>query len=113
MIPAKRFRDRVRDLLQDAPLIAWVLLGFSIPFLFFFIGPVFFDPSRDMQFIPYISTLSPIGQDFRIIVSSSSAWVTSGAVPTTLYPPVTLMFFAPLTFLSYAMGYKVLLFVTL
>ena len=100
------FYLRIKDYLLNLPLLTWVLLGFFITFLSFFVGPVFFDPSQSMQFNQYILVLSPIGSDFRIIVSAASDWLHTGAIPATLYPPITLLFFSPFTFLDYGAGYK-------
>jgi hypothetical protein len=93
--------------------MTWVLLGFFITFLSFFIVPIFLDPSEKMQFNQYILVLSPIGNDFRVIVSASSSWLHTGIVPATLYPPFTLIFFSPFTFLNYETGYKVLILIIL
>jgi hypothetical protein len=95
------------------PLITWVLLGFFLTFLFFFIWPVFFDPKEIMKFDQYVLVLSPIGHDFREIVGASSLWLHSGVVPATLYPSLTLIFFAPFTLLNYGAGYKILTLIIL
>jgi hypothetical protein len=104
---------RIKDGLLKLPLSSWVLLGFFITFFVFFIGPVFFDPSRTMQFNQYVAILSPIGHDFRGIVLLTSNWLQSGTVPTIIYPPITLIFFAPFTFLNYGAGYKILTLIVL
>ncbi|HEX8991960.1 MAG TPA: glycosyltransferase family 87 protein [Anaerolineales bacterium] len=101
--PLKRFRAHLLGL----PLLTWVLVGFLITFLAFFIVPVFFDPSQVMQFSRYIRTMQPIGNDFRVTVSYASAWLHSGTLPPILYPPLTLVFFAPLALVSPDIGYRV------
>ena len=62
-----------------------------------------------MKFYQYILVLTPIGHDFRYIVSNSYAWLHSGVVPSTIYPPFTLLFFTPFTFVGYEVGYKILI----
>jgi hypothetical protein len=100
---------RTKDYVLKLPLITWALLGFLVPFISFFIVPIFFDPSQKMQFPKYILMLAPIGHDYGSIVSSSSQWIHNGAIPSILYPPFTLLFFAPFTFLTYSRGYKILI----
>ena len=105
----KLFLRKLENYLLNLPLLAWILLGFLITFILFFIRPVFFDPSLTMQFNQYILTLTPIGHDFRDIVSYSYTWFRFGIVPPTLYPPLTLIFFAPFTSISYESGYQILI----
>jgi hypothetical protein len=104
----KDILQRAKDGILQLPLITWVLSGFFLTFLFFFVAPVFFDPSQVMQFNQYLLVLSPIGHDFREIASASSSWLHSGTVPGTLYPALTLIFFAPFTALNFGAGYKIL-----
>jgi len=106
--------QRIKEYLLKLPLMTWVLLGFFITFFYFFIVTLFLDPSQYMKYFPYnILVNSPIGSDFRSIVFSSSTWIHSGAVPPTLYPPITLMFFVPFTFLNDGTGYTVLTLIIL
>lgn len=107
------FYQRTKDQLLKLPLLTWVLLGFFVTFLAFFIVPVFFDPSNSMQFTPYILALSPIGHDFRVIESASYDWIHTGAIPSTLYPPLTLTFFLPFTLLNFGAGYKAIVMIIL
>ena len=102
------FRRRIENYLLNLPLLTWVLLGFLITFILFFICPVFLNSSSRMDFSQYILTLTPIGHDFRDIVSYSYTWFSFGIIPPTLYPPLTLIFFAPFTFVSYEIGYEIL-----
>ena len=104
----KSFLRQIENRLLNLPFMAWILLGFLVTFFLFFIRPVFLDPSLTMQFNPYILALTPIGNDYRAIVSYSYEWFHSGIVPPTLYPPLTLIFFAPFSFISYETGYQIL-----
>ena len=103
------FRRQIENYILNIPLLAWMILGFLTTFILFFIRPVFFDPSLTMKFYQYILVLTPIGHDFRDIVASSYEWFRFGIVPSTLYPPLTLTFFAPFTFVSYETGYEILI----
>ena len=103
------FRHQIANYLLNLPLLTWILLGFLTTFFVFFIIPVFLSPSLTMKFYQYILVLTPVGHDFRDIVSSSSIWLHTGEVPLILYPPFTLLFFAPFTFVSYETGYEILI----
>ncbi len=103
------FRRLLENYVLNIPLLTWILLGFLTTFFVFFIIPVFLGPSLTMKFTAYVPIFNPIGNDFRQIVSSSSTWFRFGTVPTTLYPPFTLIFFTPFTFVSYEIGYKILI----
>jgi len=107
------FYQRIKNKILKLPLTVWVLLGFLLTFYLFFIVPVFFDPLQKMRFIEYILVLSPIGHDFNVLVSASSTWLHSGALPATLYPPVILMFFVPFTFLNEGAGYRAIVLLIL
>ncbi len=107
------FYHRIKHYLLDLPLMVWILLGFFITFIFFFLKPIFFDPSQAMQFNKYILTITPIGDDFREIVSYSSDWIQTGAVPAILYPSFTLLFFTPFTFLGPETGYAIITLIIL
>jgi hypothetical protein len=104
-----KFFKRVKDHLLSLPLMTWILLGYLVNFFNFFIVPSFLDTSQNLKFFPYnIMVSSPIGSDIQSIVASSYGWLHSGVVPPTLYPPITLMFFAPFTFLSAGAVYAAL-----
>ncbi len=102
------FDHRTRNYISNLPLMSWILLGFFITYMWFFIRPIFFNPSLDMQFNKYIPVMSPIGNDFRDIGTASSAWIHTGNPPVILYPSLTLIFFTPFTLLNYEVGYKIL-----
>ncbi len=107
------FRGQAEKYLLSLPLLTWILLGFLTTFILFFIRPVFFDPSLAMKFYQYINVLTPIGFDFRGIVAFSSTWFHSGVVPVIIYPPLSLIFFVPFTFVGYETGYKIMVGVIL
>ena len=93
----------------NIPLLTWILLGFLTTFFVFFVIPIFLGPSLTMKFNQYILVLTPIGFDFRGIVSYSYTWFRSGVVPLIIYPPLTLIFFVPFTFVHYETGYEILI----
>jgi hypothetical protein len=93
--------------LPASPAAAWLLCGFAITFLWFYIVPIFLDASQTMQFPRYIRTASPIGNDLWIVVGYSYAWLHSPGIPTTVHPPFTLIYFAPFTFLDQRTAYAI------
>jgi len=105
--------QRIKDYLLKLPLMTWVLLGFFITFLAFFIVPIFFDSSLRMQFNHYLPATLPIGNDFRVSVAFSSTWFHSAVVPEIVYPAFTLIFFSPFTLLDGEVGYKIFILIIL
>lgn len=59
------------DAFLNLPVIAWVLAGFLIIFLMYFVHPMFFDPSRQFSyFVDYIPALDPIGNDLNYALAA-------------------------------------------
>ncbi len=103
------YYQRIKNNILKLPLITWVLLGFFITFFFFFVVPIFFDPSQSMKINQDILALTPIGFDFGAVVATSSTWIHSGEFVPIVYPAFTLIFYAPFTLLSFETGYKLLI----
>ncbi len=111
---SKRF-SRLRTRLSQVPSFTWVLLGFLVPYLLFFIYPIFFSAST-MQFEQYVPAMDPIGVDLRLMLSYSHSWWVEKASPyigTNLYPPLASVLFAPLVRLPVALVYRLMTAVTL
>lgn len=95
-------RERIRNLAQqviDLPVIAWVLAGFLIAYILFFVMPMFMDSSLRMNYFwRYLPDRLPIGSDLVIILELAKGWFTTNQSPYTIqfYPPFTYIFFAPL-----------------
>ncbi len=53
--------------------LPWILLGFLISYMFFFIRPVFFSPEHRMQFREYVPALNTIGADLERLIDLSRA----------------------------------------
>jgi hypothetical protein len=109
----KQLYIRTRGYFFNLPLTTWVLLGFFITFLSFFVAPIFFDPSKRMQFTRYLPALAPIGNDFRINVFNSFSWLHAKALFGFVYPSFTLIFFSPFTLLDYGTAYKTIVSIIL
>ena len=102
------FFYRMKKHLFNLSPMTWILLGFFITFIWFFIGPILFNPSMEMKFNEYIPTMSPIGHDFFDMGNATSAWIHTGNLPAILYPSLTLIFFVPFLLFSYTVGYKII-----
>lgn len=99
------------------PLIGWVLLGLTAPYLFFFIQPIFFAPDGVMQFPEYAPATKFIGTDFRSTRAAAQAWFTTRETPYInnnqyAYPPLTMALFAPFTLLTWEQGYPLMVALT-
>ena len=93
------FVERV-DTLLNLPVIAWVLIGFLIIFLLYFVRPMFFDNSQQFSyFVDYIPALDPIGNDLNYNTRAITLWL-QGISPYELayhfYPPLYHIVFAPM-----------------
>ncbi len=102
-----RFQLLLRDIL-NAPLLTWVLLGFSLSYLLFFIRPIFF-MDVVMNIFTYIPTISPIGTDLREMLGLSTSLFTTAQTPyiANYYPPLASVIFAPLLVVSASWAYKI------
>ncbi len=91
-------------------LLTWVLLGFLLSYLLFFVYPVFFS-DQVMQFFKYVPAFNPIGVDLRQMLSYSASWFVDKQTPyigRNLYPPLTSVLFTPLLILDFSLVYKII-----
>lgn len=98
----------------SAPLLFWIVTGFLISFLLFFIKPIFFS-STIMQFPEYIQTIDPIGYDLKQMRSYSESLFINTQTPyigNNLYPPLASVLFGPFLFLTFTDSYKILSLIT-
>jgi len=100
----------------DAPFIMWVMLGFSMSYLLFFLRPIFLT-FPVMQFPQYIPVQDPIGIDLKITLSHTETWFMAKLSPYIgnslyLYPPMVSVLFMPILFISSSWAYKIVTFVT-
>jgi len=99
------------DHIWNAPLLVWVMLGFSITYLFFFIRPIFFSSTNVMQFPNYVPNIVPIGADLRGTLNFSSSWLVN-KLYTDNKPPLVILLFAPLLRIPFTWAYKIVTVVT-
>ncbi len=87
----------------ELPLINWVLAGFFMTYLAFFISPMFFRRvPRILYFNKYLPDMYPIGFDLKFLVDLIRKWLENDQTPfhITAYPPLTYIFFSPLTLIQ-------------
>lgn len=102
-------RERVRDFARqiiNLPVIAWVLAGFLIAYILFFVWPMFFDSTLRMKyFYRYIPDMNPIGNDLIMVIDRAKGWFVANESPyasqVSFYPPFSYMFFAPLLLIDH------------
>lgn len=93
---------RVRSFIDQVinqPVITWVLAGFLIAYILFFVGPLFLNSDLRMNYFNrYLPDRFPIGNDLIVIIELAKGWFTANESPFTIgfYPPFTYAFFAPL-----------------
>jgi hypothetical protein len=111
----KRRARRLLEAVLNLPFLAWVLFGFSLSYLFFFVQPVFLSTDT-MNFIQYVPALKPIGLDLKQMLGYSKALFVKGQSPYigfNLYPPLASVLFAPLLSLKFQAAYRVVTFISL
>jgi hypothetical protein len=114
MIKAKA--QSILDYMLSLPIVAYVMLCFSVSYLLFFVRPVFFHRYQVMQFIQYVPAITPIGVDLKTMLSNTEAWATTGHTPyigTNAYPPLATVLFTPLLFLDVSTAYRMVTLITL
>ncbi len=100
---------RVSNFIFEQPLWVWVLLGSAVSFFAFFIFPVFLNAQHVMQVFGYIPIKDPIGHDLTLTTHFSETWFVQHETPyngLNLYPPLTMLVYAPLIFLRPTLVYK-------
>ncbi len=67
-----KHRNAQGNISWQQPLL-WILLGFLITYILFFVSPVFLGPEHKMQFREYVPSLDPIGADLQRLIDLSRA----------------------------------------
>jgi Glycosyltransferase family 87 len=94
----KQIRHTI-DWVLNLPVSAWVLVGFLIAYILFFVSPMFLNSALRMNYFNrYLPDRSPIGNDLIVILDLMKGWFLADQSPYTVqfYPPFTYVFFAPL-----------------
>ena len=107
-----KYDRRMLESILYARPVTWVLVGFSISYLLFFVRPVFLNPVEVMQFSKYVPALSSIGADFRKMRERGEAWLIEKKSPYVIAenqkPPFATVFSSPLIFLNFPTGYNIM-----
>ncbi|RPJ27464.1 MAG: DUF2029 domain-containing protein [Chloroflexi bacterium] len=106
-------RAQIRNIIDQVinqPVLTWVLIGFFIAYILFFISPMFLNSNLRMTYFNrYIPDKFPIGNDLIVVVDLAREWFATGQSPyiVQFYPPFTYVFFAPLLLVdSYSVLFK-------
>ncbi len=102
----------------DLPVFTWVLVGFVIVYLAFFLYPVFLNSKLQMVYINrFLPNTSLIGSDIRVIMEYVRGWLVLGHSPYydqfIIYPPLALVFFAPLVLIGFPANFLLITCLTL
>ncbi|MBI5945523.1 MAG: hypothetical protein HY864_14270 [Chloroflexi bacterium] len=90
---------RFLNWLKELPMLTWVLAGFLITYVAFFITPMFFSmPPRIRYFTTYLPDKFPVGTDLEVLINLTQRWFATGQSPFNIqfYPPFTYIFLSPL-----------------
>jgi hypothetical protein len=101
--------------LLGKPLLTWILIGFLVSYLLFFVRPIFLNPNEAMFFPRYVPSLSPIGIDLSITLKDSRAWLVEHHSPyvESSYPPLAYVLFLPLVLMPYRYAYLTISLLTI
>jgi len=102
--------------IQDVPPIWWILIGFLIPYIRFFILSVFFSGPRMDVLQLVVPIMTPIGADLRQTMISVSRLFLEGSTPylgNIPYPPLVYILLGPLLLFEIDKAYIVFSVVTL
>ena len=98
-----RWLRNFADWIVNLPPVVWVVSGFLIAYILFFISPIFLNDTLRMRyFLNYLPDRYPIGNDLIAVIDLMKGWFFDGQSPYILqfYPPFTYVFFAPLLLLD-------------
>jgi len=98
-LETKKWGNHLVEQIINLPVIVWVLIGFMVCYILFFIFPIFLNDTLRMKyFINYLPDRFPIGNDLGAVLGLAKGWFFEGESPFSVqfYPPFTYIFFAPL-----------------
>jgi len=102
-IDIKKWGGNLVEQVINLPIIVWVLIGFLVCYLLFFVSPIFLNDTLRMKyFLNYLPDRFPIGNDLIAVLGLAKDWFSEGKSPFSIqfYPPFTYIFFAPLLLVS-------------
>ena len=98
--------------ISSQPLINWIMLGFFVSYLLFFIYDQFLS-RKGMSFYPYLPAKEEYGLDLRTTFYFLSRWYVDKQTPYAVgsihaYPPLINVLLLPLFFLKFTTAFKIL-----
>lgn len=100
----------------NLPVSVWVLIGFLIMYLLFFVSPMFLTENMGMRYFNrYLPNMGPVGLDLNVTMDVVTPWVKTGQspYPQLFNPPLTFILFAPLALIEYPQSYMLITFLTI
>jgi len=103
--PGRLFK-RVGNFVDEQPLITWVVAGFLLAYLLFFITPMFLNFRVQFQYFDrYLPDTVNLGLDLRQNTRYTRQWLIEGKSPYAdnfmFFPPFINLFQAPLLLIGY------------
>jgi hypothetical protein len=102
--------------LASSSSLKYVLAGFLITYLLFFICPVFLNSAHLMQYYAVVPRETPIGIDLKQALSHSEELFIAKTSPYTgssLFPPLTYILFGPLLAVDLPKGYLIITIISI
>lgn len=102
------------DKILNQPVFTWVVIGFVIAYILFFIFPTFLNPQGRFQYSTgFLPEREHIGFDTRLILDHIQVWFSGEREAKYIYSALTTILFTPLLLLRYPANYYVATAVTL
>ncbi len=108
-------QDSNRNLASSSPLM-YVLAGFLVTYMIFFICPVFLNSDHLMRFYAGVPRETPIGADFKTEISHCEELFITKTSPYTgnsLFPPLTYVIFGPFLAVDLNTGYFIITIISI
>ena len=110
--------DFLIEKLLDLPVAFWVFLSFVVIYAYFFLKPMFLNPTLHIQYIyDYIPTFSNVGVDLKAALWFDERWLILHQSPydslDIAYTPFFFILYAPLLLLRYPWSYGIFICILL
>ena len=111
---ASGFWRSLTDKILNQPTFTWVVVGFAIAYVLFFIFPTFLNAeSRFHYSTGYLPEREHIGFDTRLTLDHIRVWFIGEREPKYIFPALTTVLFTPLLLLRYPANFYVMTAITL
>ena len=102
--------------LASSSSLKYVLAGFLITYMLFFICPVFLNSAHLMQYYAVVPRETPIGIDFKqALIHCEELFIakTSPYTGSSLFPPLTYIIFGPFLAVDLPTGYLIITIISI